>query len=249
MTLLFLIDLLWTKEGDFFKKEDVIFKILSIKKRDGGDTLAIPIPMEKKIDFSSLAQGDRFPTIPTSTPVPSLQPDGPNLKKTFSTFYRREENKKIKRSLLKGLPFRQDVATAFKATDLDFEIEHPEKLPKDELNSIEKIFYSFEKRMILIYYYSLYTAYNKLLLSRPQLRKTLFDEDHDVKGKITFDHRGDIVTIKFLKGSTNDYVQELFEETLRGINSIPNPPQAFVEDDGKFTIYYHLKINSKGESP
>ena len=223
-------------------KENTVLKIRTIGIEEGIKEFSIPI--KKEIDLSFSNPHDLSEKI--SNPNKSTPSIISKKEKVFSTFYRREENRKIKESFLRGFSSRKDMAVMLKNTSLDLKFEPPEGVSEDELNTIEKIFYSFQRRMMMAYYYSLFSSYNKLLLSRPQLKEALLREGQHLIGKVVFDYKGNTIRIKIIKWSSNDYIQELFEDTLKGIHSIPNPPKAFVEDDEEFTVYYHLKINSNG---
>ena len=223
-------------------KDKTVLKIRTIGIKDGDKDFTIPI--KKGIDLSYRYHQELSEK--TFTPSKTTPSTTSKNEKMFSTFYRREEYRKIKESLIRGFSSRKDMAIMLKNTSLDLKFETPEGITEDELNTIEKIFYGFQRRMILAYYYSLFTSYNKLLLSSPQLKNSLLKENQHLIGKIIFDHNGNIVRIKIIKWSSDDYIQELFEKTLKGIHSIPNPPRAFVEDDEEFTVYYHLKINPNG---
>ena len=60
---------------------------------------------------------------------------------------------------------------------------------------------------------------------------------------IVFDKEGNIVSIQIMRWSQSDEVQDLFEQTLKEIRSLPNPPKALLENNEEFNIYYNLKIN------
>jgi len=78
--------------------------------------------------------------------------------------------------------------------------------------------------------------------TRPLQRKIL---EHTLTGKILFDKEGNIIKINILKSSLNDDVHALFENTLVGINSLPNPPQMILQNKDDFTVYYQLSINER----
>ena len=46
-----------------------------------------------------------------------------------------------------------------------------------------------------------------------------------------------------MRWSDDDGVQELFQNTLEGINALPNPPRALIQNKDQFSIYYRLNIN------
>ena len=223
-------------------KNKTVFKIRTIGIKDGKKEITIKIKKELDLSFSN-HNGSSDKKLQPNKTDPSTKSKN---EKVFSTFYRREEHGRIKENLLKGLSSQKDLAVILRNTSLDIKFDPPKGVTEDELNTIEKIFYSFQRRMILGYYYSLFSSYNKLLLSSPQLENSLRKESQHLIGKIIFDHKGNTVRIKIIKWSSDDHIQELFEDTLKGIHSIPNPPRAFVENDEEFTVYYHLKINTNG---
>lgn len=129
-----------------------------------------------------------------------------------------------------------------KSTGFNIDFTPPEGVSEDELNTMEKIYYSFQKRTFYTYVNSFIKSYNATEIKRPQLRKVLESERHILTGRITFDEEGNIVAIKILQSSPNDDIHMLFEETLKGIQRLPNPPKDLIKD-GEITIYYQLRIN------
>jgi len=125
----------------------------------------------------------------------------------------------------------------------NFKFSPPEGVPLDQLNSTEKIFYSFQKRTFEAYVASFMKAFNQLSLQYPHLKQRLDTDRHKLTGKIIFDSQGNIVTIKIIQWSRDDLVQKLFDETLAGIRSLRNPPKAFISREGEFYIYFQLHIN------
>ncbi|MCY4524722.1 MAG: hypothetical protein OXB84_08290 [Halobacteriovoraceae bacterium] len=223
-------------------KEKTIFKIRTIGIKDGKKEFSIPLKKEINLSFNN----QQYDTNNTSLINRNTPDEKSEEEKIFSTFYKREENKRIKENMLRRFSSQEDMAVILKNTSLDLKFEPPEGVKEDELNTIEKIFYSFQRRMIINYYYSLFSSYNKLMLSNPRLKDSLLKSNQHLIGKIIFDHKGNTIRIKTIKWSSDDHIQELFEDTLRGIQSVPNPPRNFVEDNDEFTVYYHLIINSNG---
>lgn len=129
--------------------------------------------------------------------------------------------------------------------NIDIRFEKPEGVKESELNSLEKILYSFKKRSYVAYVNSFVHSYNEILLERPYLKNHFnsTNNKHSMLGKITFDALGNIVTIKFMKTSTDDHLQALFENTLKGIKALYNPPSTLIKKGDNFHIYYQLIIN------
>lgn len=155
--------------------------------------------------------------------------------------FRRQES--IRRNMMKEMGTKSTRAEVLKRTGFNLHFEPPEGVSEDELNSVEKIFYSFQKRTFTTYVTSFLSTYQQKIINKPQLRTALQSERHLLTGKVDFDKEGNILRIKILRSSPSDEVHQLFEETLKGIGGLPNPPKALVEKREQFTIYYQLNIN------
>ena len=119
----------------------------------------------------------------------------------------------------------------------------PEGVKEDELNSAEKIFWSFRKRVTESFATSLLKTYRRFLLERPQITKSLTSaRGHSTVGRAIFDEKGNTIKIRIIRPSSDDYIQALFEETLKSIGKIPNPPRGLLEDR-ELTLYYQLVFN------
>ena len=151
--------------------------------------------------------------------------------------------KEIQFGMLRDMGQQSSQAEILKTTGFNLHFEPPDGIPEDELNSVEKIFYSFQKRTFIGYVNSFMSSYQDTLNRHPQVKTALRSERHLLTGRVTFDKEGNIVRIKILRSSQNDDVHRLFEDTLRNIRSLPNPPKAIIEDKDQFNIYYQLKIN------
>ena len=149
-----------------------------------------------------------------------------------------------KKKILKKLSVGPENTPALRNTGFNIRFTPTKGVSEDELNSLEKIFYSFQKRTFETYIMAYISSYNKMILQKPTLKKSLQQEVHHLTGKVTFDREGNITVIKILRWSSDDNVQDLFEETLKAMKRLPNPPRAIVEDRDEFDIYYQLKINT-----
>ncbi|MBT7608133.1 MAG: hypothetical protein HN576_00150 [Bacteriovoracaceae bacterium] len=166
----------------------------------------------------------------------------PNV--TIETKRSIERQKSIKKDLMNQLGPGSVNAQLANKSEFKIQFETPEGVNEDELNSAEKMYYSFQKRTFESYFHSFLKSYNERLRSHPQLKKLLQVERHKLTGRVTFDDQGNIVSIKMLKWSQSDEVQNLFEATLKEIRSLPNPPRALLQRDSKqLNIYYQLQIN------
>lgn len=149
----------------------------------------------------------------------------------------------LKRDMMKEMGPQVGQSDIITRTGLNLHFEPPDGVSEDELNSVEKKFYSFQKRTFVSYVQSLLSVYQQKLINRPQIENIVKNETHLVTGKIDFDREGNILRIKILRSSPSDEVHNLFEETLKAINRLPNPPDLLIKDREQFTIYYQLRIN------
>jgi hypothetical protein len=156
--------------------------------------------------------------------------------------FRRQEG--LRRNMLSSMGTQSSRSEILNHTGFNLHFEPPEGISEDELNSVEKIFFSFQKRTFTTYVNAFLSTYQQKLLNKPQLGPALKNEKHLLTGKIDFDKEGNILKIKILRSSKSDEVHHLFEETLKEIRSLPNPPKALVENRNQFTIYYQLSINN-----
>src|SRR5690606_22823904 len=100
-------------------------------------------------------------------------------------------------------------------TDFDVNFVPPEGVSEDELNSAEKMFYSFQKRTFETYVNSFLSTYNDLSRTNPRIRDPLMNERHFLTARVIFDLEGNIMSIRILRSSPNDDIHNLFEKTLR----------------------------------
>ena len=138
------------------------------------------------------------------------------------------------------------IDTSFqKQTHLNIRFDPPRGVEPDELNDAEKIFWSFKKRVYQTFASSLMSTYGRLLLNRPQIKKSLKRvRNHAVAGKMVFDEKGNVLRIKIVHPSDQDEIQLLFEQSLHNIHKIPNPPKGLLYDK-ELTLYYQLIINRR----
>lgn len=208
------------------------------------------IRQDQKLSLNQLA-----PELPT--PVKKLAPQN-SIAKNFMRssndsgnhfYFNYKDQKVIPRSqdqeILKSEAVSYTSAPMNKATEkmTNFEIryERPEGVSEDELNSDEKAYYSFYVRSYQNYYSKIYSTYEKMVIERPGLAK-VFDKKYLLIGKIDYDEKGNIVTVKILKSADDDDLHHFFEETLKQLSQ-PNPPKIFVKNRKQFSIYYQLQIN------
>jgi len=174
----------------------------------------------------------------------------PNLLKDNDSHQKTAELSLIKRMAKKNISAQKIISEhnvaysdpeTYKRTSFNIDFISPEGVREDELNSMEKMYYSFQKRTYLTYFNSFIKNYNRLSKLRPQLEQAVQTENHVLTGRVTYDSLGHIVAIKILKWSSNDNIQELFDETLKDL-VLPNPPVALIKNK-EFSIYFQLVFN------
>tara|TARA_R110002072_G_scaffold64203_1_gene159051 strand:- start:23330 stop:24268 length:939 start_codon:yes stop_codon:yes gene_type:complete len=148
-----------------------------------------------------------------------------------------------KQEILSQLAPQSERAQIIKNTGFNVHFEPPEGVSEDELNTAEKMFYGFQKRTFIAYLNSFVSTYQETLLKNPRLKSELKTANHLLTGKIIFDELGNIIKIQILRSSPSDEIHALFEETLKEIRKLPNPPQDLLKNRKTFTIYYQLNIN------
>jgi hypothetical protein len=128
-------------------------------------------------------------------------------------------------------------------TDVNVHVEVPEGVPQDELNEFELMFYSFQKRMMEKYIGSIILQVREFEKHYP--RKSLFPEGkHVMTGRVTFDSEGNIMQIKMVRWSQVPELQNLFEESLKSMNRLPNPPKVLWSKSGEMVVFYTFIVNN-----
>lgn len=184
----------------------------------------------------------------TNFPTPTLRTSSndqaghfyfnPKKEKSIS---RNQEQDNLKQDTVKNILVNSSNPVAQKLSNFEIRYERPEGVSEDQLNSDEKAYYSFFKRSYANYLTKLYATYEKVSVNRPALEKA-FNNKHLLIGRIDYDDKGNIVTVKILKSSEDDDVHYFFEETLKQLN-LPNPPKSFIKNKKQFSTYYQIQIN------
>lgn len=158
----------------------------------------------------------------------------------------RINNGKIK-EYLKSNSFRsqppRELLSALDDADVLFDLQVPKGVKEDELNKHEMVFYSFRKRTAIAYVNSFYKELNSFERKNPHLRFPLTQEKQQIAGKITYDKNGDILRIDTLKWTDITKLQDFFIDVLKNMSSLPNPPEAIINQDDEFVINFVLTVN------
>ena len=216
----------------------------------------LPTPqIGKKPEANTQAKNKTQPLQKTiaknETPTLSIHPRASADDSTGGHFYfnpkkekkikQNEEQDSLKREAFQNVSTSSANPVAQKLSNFEIRYERPEGVSEDELNSDEKAYYSFFKRSYSNYLSKLYATYDRISVERPALDRDL-EGRHLLIGKIDYDEKGNIVTVKILKSSDSDNVAYFFEETLKQLN-LPNPPKSFIKNKKSFATYYQIQIN------
>ena len=165
------------------------------------------------------------------------------IKKKSKNLTIKNQNNQIRNQIVKNASSRTNISNILKNSQFDIHIEPIENLEKDELNSMDKTFYSFNRRVSINYIKSVLKTYHYMDSLNKNLDKSLKNSSDVLSARVTFDRLGNIDRIKILKSSNDDNIHNLFEQALRGMSNLPNPPSAFIKNRDFFSIYYQLRIN------
>ena len=148
-----------------------------------------------------------------------------------------------RRKTLERLGVSPQDAHQLSYTDLDIQFIPPVGVSEDELNSVEKKFYSFQRRTFLAYVSSFVRTHRRLSRERPLLTDTLEGGQYSLTGRVLYNSEGDTLSLHITRTTPEGDVHDLFEQTLEDMGRLPNPPIELVGPDQTFTLYYKLDIN------
>jgi hypothetical protein len=126
---------------------------------------------------------------------------------------------------------------------MNMQVELPEGVSIDELNEYELMFYGFQKRMMEKYFSSIVLNvrdYEK----KYSLRVLIPEGSHTMTGRVTFDSDGNIKQIKMIRWTQADKLQAMFEDILKSMHTLPNPPKMLRNSNGEFVVYYSFIVNN-----
>jgi hypothetical protein len=163
------------------------------------------------------------------------------------------QNKKAINSIsLKGSEFKKSYPSggfaisgldsgAHKVNDAVVSIEVPDGIEPDELNEYELMFYSFQKRTAINYANSILSHLDKFNKKYPNYKLT---ESSRIimTARMTYDEKGNVKQIKMIRWTHVNEIQNFFEEVMKGIDQLHNPPKALWEKQGEFSMFFTLEI-------
>lgn len=152
------------------------------------------------------------------------------------------QQEQIQHNILRELGASPQAAEAIKRTGFNVQFETPEGIEEDELNSVEKIFYSFQRRTFYSYVTNFISSYQRMVFQKPHTKELLERESHHMIGRVMFDSEGHVTSLRILKPSQHRDITLMFEETLKNLN-LPNPPRDLLNSEGRLIMNFHLRIN------
>jgi hypothetical protein len=207
-----------------------------------------PTPPKKQISLKDLQ--DNKPVIAKQMVRPGTRPTVAKAMEKVDTSkmlkgvsLKGEEIGKFARAesanVLAGDPRAQSLSNS----DVLVNLEVPEGVNPDELNEYELKFYGFQRRTAIGYVNSFYKHLDKFQRENPHKQFPLTDSKQVMTGRLTYDSQGNIMQIKMMRWSNVDQLQGFFEEVLKDMDTLHNPPRALWERNGEFSIYFSLVIN------
>ena len=152
------------------------------------------------------------------------------------------QQQQIQSSVLREVGASPQAQEALKRTGFNVQFEPPEGVDDDELNSIEKIFYSFQGRTFFNFVTNFLSSYQRITFSKPHVKRVLETQSHHMIGRVEFDQDGNVISLRIFRPSDHADVTMMFEETLKNMN-LPNPPVDLLNTSGTLVIHFHLRIN------
>ncbi len=184
------------------------------------------------------------------SPPPSAKPQtkkDAKLKKILKKLPKtlNAKNKDIKNFLKTPINHSIGSTMAMKTlanTGVGIKFDIPKGVKEDKLNKDELVFYSFQKRAAIAYVNSFYNKLNEFERRNPHLKFPMTEDEKQLAGKIVYDANGDILQIKTLQWTELPTLNRFFEDVLKELHKLPNPPEQIIKD-GQFAVNFILTLN------
>lgn len=128
-------------------------------------------------------------------------------------------------------------------SDILVNLEVPEGVDPDELNKYELMFYGFQRRTAINYVNAFYKNLDKFQRANPHIQFPMTETKQVMTGRLTYDEKGNIKQIKMIRWTNVDRLQGFFEEVLKDMDTLHNPPKPLWSKTGEFSIFFSLVIN------
>lgn len=140
-------------------------------------------------------------------------------------------------------PMFQGGANVLNSERLALNFEVPEGKKADELNESQLKLYSFLRRGAMKYVNSLSAELKDFELKNPHIQFPMTDTKQMMTGRLVYDSQGNLKQIKMVRWTNIDKLQGFFENVLKRLDTLQNPPKELWAENGEFTIYVTLQIN------
>lgn len=132
-------------------------------------------------------------------------------------------------------------AGAQRINDAVVSIEVPEGVEPDELNEYELMFYSFQKRSSINFMNSIFKSVDKFRKTYPNY--TLPSSSRIVMtARLTYDKEGNVMQIKMVRWTHYEEIQNMFEDIVKNMDQLHNPPKTLWEKNDEFSMFFTLEI-------
>jgi hypothetical protein len=175
-------------------------------------------------------------------PRPGSRPDILSAKKAINAIsLKGKDFKDYAKSSSGGFSISALDAGTNKVSDAVVSIEVPDGIEPDELNKYELMFYSFQKRTAINYANSILKNLDKFNKRYPNYKLT--DNSRIMMtARLTYDEKGNVKQIKMIRWTHVNEIQNFFEDVVKGIDQLHNPPKALWEKQGEFSMFFTLEI-------
>lgn len=140
-----------------------------------------------------------------------------------------------------GLAISDMISETQKISDAVVSIEVPEGINPDELNEYELKFYGFQRRTAISYINSILKNLDKFQKKHPRYKMPTAGRV-TMTARVTYDNEGNVTQIKMIRWTHVNEVQGLFEDIVKGIDQLHNPPRELWEKTNEFSMFYTLEI-------
>lgn len=231
-----------TKSGD--KKIDSFAsfrKFAPVKKDERQEKDAKPKPESLSLSDLSLAQPQNSPPPQRPGTLPKIAQEKPKAISAISL--KGKEIQEFMKSSPSSSVSGDPRASKLSESDILVNLEVPEGVEADELNKYELMFYGFQRRTAINYINAFYKNLDKFQRENPHLTFPMTDSKQIMTGRLTYDEKGNIKQIKMIRWSNEDRLQDFFEDVLKEMDTLQNPPHALWKKTGEFSIFFSFVIN------
>lgn len=220
--------------------EKIDFKKVDYKKENVAKK-GLEKHQAKKLSFNDLKLDSEKLTIPArkQSPVASARPGSLPVVDGAMKGIRFDNNelKKMARESFGG----SHSSLAGDKISLKYEVPNGKSL--DELNEAELRLYGFLRRGAKNYTTSILAELHDFELKYPHLHFPLTDTKQVLTGRLTYDEKGNLKQIKMIRWTNIDKLQGFFEQVLKRMEVMQNPPKELWAENGEFNIFVTLEIN------